>query len=311
MPEDSLNQSAEQFKRAQAELLQQFDSRANSRYINLPEPPVRVHLLEAGMGETVILIHRSGGVAVGWLPLLSALEAHFHIIAPDNPGSGLSDKRSYRGVDLRGYAVEFLKSLMDSLGVSKAAFVGNSIGGYFSLLFAIAYPERVSKIVVVGAMPGIDKSIPKFIRLLGTRGINRLLHATVLTSSLESTRELFRRILVANLIKVPPLYLQCAYLSRVIPGADLSWLTMLEQLVTFRGLRKKYLISDEMPRIKQPVLFLWGENDWFAPPSVGERACRILPKGRIEVLHDAGHLPWLDQPESSAELVVQFLKVQD
>ncbi|MGH9879886.1 MAG: alpha/beta fold hydrolase, partial [Pyrinomonadaceae bacterium] len=144
--------------------------------------------------------------------------------------------------------------------------------------------------------------------LLGTRWINRLLHATVLTPSRESTRELFRRILVADLTKVPPVYLQCAYLSRVIPGADLSWLTMLEQLVTLQGLREKYLISDELPRIKQPVLFLWGKSDWFAPPSVGEHACRLLPNARIEVLENAGHLPWLDQPERSADLVVQFLR---
>jgi pimeloyl-ACP methyl ester carboxylesterase len=308
MSRNPANDAVEEFKQAQAALLRQFHSRAESRYINLTAPALRTHVLEGGSGEPVILLHRGAGLAVGWQPLLSALEAHFHVFAPDNPGCGLSEKINFRGIDFRQYIVDFLTSLFDALGVSRAALIGNSTGAYYALVFALAHPERVSKLVLVGAPAGIDHFIPRFIRLLGIRGINRLLLATVLSPSPESTQALFRTMLVANMMMVPRSYLYASYVARKIPGAEFSWLTMLEQLVTLKGFRPRYYIGSELARIEHPILFVWGEKDWFAPPSIGDAACRTLKKGRIVVLKDAGHLPWLDEPRWTAELIIEFLK---
>lgn len=303
-----MSAAEEDFREAQQALLERFGSQARSRHAWLAEPNLRIHFLEAGRGEHVVLLHRSGGAAVGWLPLLSALEAHFHVIAVDAPGCGLTDKVNFRGVPFRKYASVFLRSLLDTLDISRAAIVGNSVGAYYGLVLALARPERVTKLALVGAPAGVEPSLPRFLRLLGVRGLNRLLHAAVLSPSLEGTRELFRYLLVANVARVPVEYLHCSYLSRVIPGNERCWLALLEELVTIRGFRKEYLITEELGRIQQPVLLLWGEEDWFAPPSAGERICRRLPNARLEVAPNAGHLPWLDRPEWTAEMLIPFLQ---
>jgi pimeloyl-ACP methyl ester carboxylesterase len=54
-------------------------------------------------------------------------------------------------------------------------------------------------------------------------------------------------------------------------------------------------------------LFVWGDQDALGPPSLGEEMCKLMPNARIEVLQDAGHLAWVDQPRRCSELIVNFL----
>jgi pimeloyl-ACP methyl ester carboxylesterase len=247
-------------------------------------------------------------MAVGGVPLLTDLERDFRVIAPDNPGCGLTDKPSSpAAAPVREYMVRFVGELLDELGLPEVSIVGNSTGGYAALAFALSQPHRVRKLVLVGAPPGITEAAPHLLRLLGMRGVNRLLVRTVLKPSLMGTRDLFRYVYVSNVARVPVEYLACAYEARLLPGAQASWLALLEQLVGARGFRRRHLIASELHGIRQPTLFVWGEKDWFAPPSVGRDICGLLPDGRIEVLDDAGHLAWLDQPGDTARLVSTFL----
>lgn len=296
-----------EFEKAQTGLLAQFGSRLTSRSVNLNRPQLRVHFLEGGRGPSVLMLHRGGGIAAGGVPLLSDLEREFRVIAPDSPGCGLTDKVSFGEPPFREYMVGFVQGFLDALGIQEVSIIGNSIGGYCALAFALAQPHRVRKLVLLGAPAGLTEAVPYLLRLLGMRGINRLLCATVLKPSLMGTRDLLRYVYVSNVARVPVEYITCAYQARLLPGAQSSWLAMLEHLIGPRGFRRRHLIAPELDRVRQPTLFIWGERDWFAPPSVGREICRVLPHAHIEVLDDAGHLPWLDQPEHCARLVSEFL----
>ena len=57
-----------------------------------------------------------------------------------------------------------------------------------------------------------------------------------------------------------------------------------------------------------PTLFIWGDKDAAVPLESGKEACKIIPDCRIEVVKDAGHLPWLDEPERCSQLLLDFLK---
>ena len=264
--------------------------------------------MEAGRGDPVLLIHGGGGLAANWAPLLGRLQSHLRLIAPDRPGCGLSDKVDYRSVAFREHAVDFMKSTMDELRLDTAAIIGNSIGGFWSIVFALAYPDRVSKLVLIGAPAGIDRWIPPMMRLLGVPVVNRLLYATVGKPSLKNTGEIFGRMLVANVHQLPAEFLECAHAGSVLPGAQHSWLTMLEEFLTPRGLNPKYYLREEMREIQQPTLFIWGDKDAFAPPSIGIEVSNTMLDARVAVVPEAGHLPWLDAPDRCAELIVDFLK---
>ncbi|MDZ7693656.1 MAG: alpha/beta hydrolase [Balneolaceae bacterium] len=123
-------------------------------------PIENVHYLKAGAGHPLILLHGGGSHAGEWTNIIKPLSKHYQLYIVDRPGCGLSDTFDYRGVDLQKHAVAFIQSFMDSIGLEKAGVVGQSMGGYFSICFALQYPERVSELLLIGAPAGMTAGFP-------------------------------------------------------------------------------------------------------------------------------------------------------
>ncbi len=298
----------ERFRATQAMLLAESGGRVNPRFVEIANPPMRVQVLEGGDGEPVLLLHGGDGMAAQWEPLLSRLAVMFHVFAPDRPGCGLTEMYDYTGVPFREHAVAFVASTMDALGLKRAAVVGNSMGGYFGLVFALAHPERVSRLITVGEPAGSSPDIPLSHRLLAIRGVNGLMYSTILRPGTAATAEGFRRILVAHPERLSQTYLACCTAASEIPGATESWLTMLEDVVPDAHSRLSYALRPELGRLAMPVLMIWGEKDSFGPASLASEMAGLMPAGRAETVLDAGHLAWLDQPDRVEALVSSFLQ---
>lgn len=299
----------ERFLRAQDLLLAANGDSVHSSFVQIAEPSLRVQVLEGGQGEPVLLLHGGDGVAAQWEPLLSRLSSQFHIYAPDRPGCGLTDMFNYRGVPLREHAVSFVLRTMDALGLKSANLVGNSMGGYFALVFALAHPERVKRLVTVGEPAGSSATIPPANRVLAMRGLNGLMFATLMKPGASATYEGFKRILVAHPDRLSHAYLDCCTAASEIPGATESWLTLLEDChITSGRSTLTYSLRPELPKLPMPTLLIWGDKDSFGPPSLAEEMAQSMPHGRSEVVPDAGHLAWLDQPDRVAGLIANFLR---
>ena len=109
----------------------------------------KIRYYEAGAGHPVILLHGSGPGSTGWTNFSGSIEslaAHFHVYAVDMPGWGESDPVTIDTIDHVAAALQF----MDALGIIKAAFVGNSMGGQTSLRLAAQHPDRVSHLITMG-----------------------------------------------------------------------------------------------------------------------------------------------------------------
>ena len=142
----------EAFEKAQDRLLARDHVTARSHFVKLLEPPLSVHVLDGGKGDPVVLIHGGNAIAVQWSPLLADLQREFHWYAPDRPGCGLTDKFDYsEGTPFKPHARAFVGGVMNALGLRRASLVGNSMGGYWALLFALAEPDRVNKLVLLGS----------------------------------------------------------------------------------------------------------------------------------------------------------------
>ena len=301
-----MTEAEDRFREAQERLFAQTGTRANSRFVTIPEPAMRVHVLEAGSGHPVLMIHGGNSVAAAWEPLLSLLQPHFHLYAPDRPGCGLTEKIDYRRVAFREHAVAFVRSVMDVLGLERASLMGNSMGGYWALVFALANPDRVDRLALVGEPAGSTEKLTRFHRLTATPGLNRLLYATILKARREEARERLGR-LVAHPERVSEAFLDVAYAGAVLPGARLAWLSMLERVAPpFRPNELTYALREELRTLRCPVLLIWGDHDFFAP-SWGEELCRYIPEAHLEVVVGAGHFPWVDEPEHVAVLTRNFL----
>ena len=262
--------------------------------------------MESGTsGEPVIVIHSGGDDASEWATLLPHLTRDRRWIVVDRPGHGLSYKLDYTRVDFRRAAVAYIADLLDGLEISRATFLGCSMGGYFSLCFALAHPERVERLVLVSAPAGVDRWLPPFLRLMGRRGINRLVFALMRNPTPEQLREkVFRPLLVAKPDQVPEAFLKLEIAAWQLPGAERAWRTLLESVTTLRGFRRRYFIRDEVSRLAVPTTFVWGDRDVFALPSIsGADLVARMPRARLVTIKGAGHIVWFDELENCARAV--------
>jgi pimeloyl-ACP methyl ester carboxylesterase len=286
------------FKKAQQKVLLKYRVPAKSLYLKLSKPKLKAHVLAVGKGSSVVMLHGGGATAAQFTPLMSALQKDYHLFVPDRPGCGLTERFDYRGIPFREHAIDFVNSIFDSLHLSEAVIVANSMGGYWALVFALAHPERVTKLVLIGEPAGSSPPDPTG---------NQTPHKADPNPTIESIKGKFAAVLVADINRVAPEILEEDLAAALIPGAALAWDTMLEQLNREqKGLT--YALRSELKNLRPPTLFIWGEKDRFGPPTLGQEMAALAPHAHCEVVSDAGHLVWLDQPDSCSELTLDFLK---
>ena len=295
--------SVQSFTDAEQALFRECGVEVRRSFLHEADPMRRISVLETGEGPPLLMIHGGNSVAATWAPLWARLHG-YRIIAPDRPGCGLSHRQDYRGVDFRRHAVDFVRDVMDGAGLERATLVANSMGGFWALLFGLAHPERVERIVLVGEPAGATRMPSGRHRLGALPPINRLVFATVARPRPNS--RMFRG-LMADPERASRALVACAYAGSQLPGAALAWRTMLERvaLPPWRPPQLTYALAPELRSLRPPVLFAWGDRD-FAPVAAGRAIAAQLPDARFEVVPDAGHLAWLDQPAAVADLVAGY-----
>jgi len=280
------------FKIAQQQLLNRYAVSAQSRFIKLRNPALTAHALEAGRGEPVLMLHGGGNFSCQFAPLIAALQQDVQVFALDRPGCGLTDKVDYRDIVLRQHAIDVVTSVLDELALPRAHIVGHSMGGWWALVFALAKPERVNKLVLVGepAWSGPTAHPPP---------------PAATNPTLQSVRAGYSARLVTDMRRVPEEMFEASLAANRLPGAALSWDTLITKFLADRV--GTYHLRPELKNLKPETRFIWGNEDKFGPPSLGQEMAAMTPRARCEVLSDAGHLIWVDQPERCAQLIRGFL----
>jgi pimeloyl-ACP methyl ester carboxylesterase len=275
----------------------------------------RVHLLEHGAGAPVVLLHGSGNPAGFLLPLLRELHG-VQAIAPDRPGVGLSDPVDLPAGRYREAAVAWLDRLLDALELGATTLVGHSGGGVWALWYALAHPNRVERLVLLGVptLPGTRCPLP--VRLVGTPGLGRLLSRlapptpqSILRFAHHVARE------KEGLARHPELIDLLVAAGRDpatdrAAKAELHALLSPFALLSPSGFRRRDRVRpDELRRLAMPTLVLWGERDPVGTIPVARAATDLIPDARLEVL-PTGHGPWLGQPTRTAAAVAEAVRAR-
>lgn len=302
--------TASGFEAAERRLFEVYGLEVESSFLELRDPAMRARVMESGEGTPVVLVHGGGGVGATWAPLMARLSG-VRLVVVDRPGFGLSGSFDYRGADLRQHAVGFLESVLDALDIERAAFVGNSMGGLWSFWLALDRPERVTRLAQLGS-PALmtDTSAPLAMRLLSVRGLNRLMLAMEKPSP-EQARTFLARLGHDEAVidrELPEEFFEMVAAYQELPNYATAWSSLVERCLGLRGaVPDVHLDEEELRRVQQPSLFVWGDGDVFGGPKIGERAVEVMPNARIEVV-SGGHLPWLDDPAGCAVAVSEFLR---
>jgi pimeloyl-ACP methyl ester carboxylesterase len=262
-------------------------------------------VLELGEGPPIVLVHGGLGQATDWVPILAQLGREFHVYALDRPGHGLADDFDYRHVEILPHAVTFLEAILAGLELKRAVLVGNSMGGRWVIEYARHHPDKVSHVVLPGLpagaareLPSAFYEVPRLLRLMQRPMIGAVVrHAMARPSSRERARKGMQA-LVSHPERLS---------DEMIDGGTFnflrnrhSMLTLIEQATDDRGMRPEFVLGDRWADLRVPVTFLWGAKDVFGPSELGREAASHVPDGRFVLIPDAGHLPWLDEPDRVA-----------
>ncbi|HET6978194.1 MAG TPA: alpha/beta hydrolase [Pyrinomonadaceae bacterium] len=274
----------------------------HSRFVDVDG--VRVHYQEAGDKDApaMVLIHGFASSTLVWSKVFLALaDAGYRVIAPDLLGYGYSAKPRKGEYTIDGQA-KLLIGLLDALGIPRAIVVGSSYGGAVAATCALDYPERVEKLVLVGAVNNNRPLEFVLMRLFGAP-----VFGDVVSPLLIGSRRLLRRrmkrvydrhswVLDERRVDARHLPLRAASTHRAI-------------IRTVRGWDAER-ISKDAHLISQPTLLLWGETDREIPLADGERLHAEIPGSRLIVFLNCGHLPHEEYPEAFMNVVTDFCKAQ-
>ncbi len=265
------------------------------------------YMVVGGEGPpTRILIHGGLSESAHWAMLAGRLTGR--VIIPDRPGYGLSHSIDYREIeDFASAAAEWLLTVVDATDEETVDLIGTSMGGYFAICFAVRHPERVRRLVLVAAPAGVDRHIPLFLRMWANPLTGRLF----MKATLESPEQLRDRVytgLVAHPERVPASQLEVEFAAGQLPDFALTAHSMLRASISPLGFRRRYLVRDQLTALVVPTLIAWGEKDTsFYPPSLGRDIAAEMTDGEFVLVPDAGHMPWIDQPDLVATTVNRFL----
>lgn len=262
----------------------------------------RIHYQEAGDEDAppVILIHGFISSNLIWSGILLPLaRAGFRVIAPDLPGYGYSDKPADAEYTIAEQAAAMI-GLMDRLKIEKAIIVGASYGGAIAATMALDYPDRVEKLVLVGAVTN-DEPKKKFLLrvsclpvigdittplFLGSRWILR-----------KRMEDMYRRMgrpINEKMVASRHHLLETANTHRAMIRTARRW--------------SANRIQREASLIRQPTMLVWGDSDDHIPIQDALRLRNTLPKARLIVFRNCGHLPPAEYPENFVEVIADFSK---
>jgi pimeloyl-ACP methyl ester carboxylesterase len=243
------------FAERQDELMRFYGVDARSRFVEIDRPRMRVHLLEAGAGEPLVLIHGGDGEGALWAPLMAALQDDFHLYALDRPGCGLSDPFDYRDVDLRQHAGDFVDSVLDAPGLESATLVACSMGGFFALVTALDHPARVRRLALVGMLLGMISSAPLGLRVIaGVPGLSRRFMRS--RATIEAQRAQYKQMFGMDPDTIPEPYLRSRVAGVSIPRVPGHLGVLLRRIAGLRGLKPGLYLGEELADVTAPALVL-------------------------------------------------------
>ena len=276
----------------------------DSRFVEVNS--IRVHYKMAGSGEPVlILLHGFGASTYTWHKVMDSLAAEGTVIVFDRPAFGLTERPmpgewSGENPYSDAFQVELTIGLMDALNVKKAVLVGHSAGGAIALQTALAYPDRVSGLVLVDAaivegsgMSGIARwlvNTPQMKRL--GPYLSRSLAGKEGDAFLEASWHDYSKFTAED---------KAAYRK---PLQVANWDVALWE---YTQVNRESNLNGKLGEIRAPVLVISGDDDRIIPLAESQRMADALPEARLVTLTDCGHVPQEECPEKFLPLVLEYI----
>jgi len=238
--------------------------------------------IEVGEGEPLLLLHGLFGALSNFADLVEYFRGSYKVIVPILPLFDLDifhttvgglEKHVQKFIELRGYTGIHL--------------LGNSLGGHVALVHVLKHPEKIKSLILTGSSGlfenGMGDTYPKRGDYEYIKTKTQVTFYDPATATKELVDEVFE--ITNNRIKV----------IKIISLAK-------------SAIRNN--LGEEVSKIKQPTLLIWGNNDIITPPFVGEEFNKLIPNSELHFIDKCGHAPMMEVPQEFNNILEKFLLKQ-
>jgi pimeloyl-ACP methyl ester carboxylesterase len=280
----------------------EIDWRKHQHWVTVGDTPLNV--IDLGEGDPVVFVHGLSGSWPNWLEQLPVFAKDRRVIAMDLPGFGHSPMPEER-ITISAYA-RIVDGLLQALGVSAATLVGNSMGGFVSTELAIAFPQRVERLVLVSPA-GIStyrnremERLAPYLRRLAPM-VAAYTGWTATKSDWVASRPGLRNLALGFVTRHP---------SRLPAALAAEQMRGMGKPGFMEALRANvdYPISERLPEIACPTLIVWGDEDKVIPVGDASVFEDLIPDSRKVIFEGTGHMAMLERPVAFNELLSEFVE---
>ncbi len=256
---------------------------------------LRTHVLEAGAGETLVLVHGGGAGADSrgnWRQCYPRLAARYRVLAVDMPGFGQTEKPDPAAYEYSQPARNaHLAAVVRALAPEGAHLVGNSMGGATCLGVAMAEPALVRSLTLMGSAGLTTRLSPEIRTILSyqpTPENMRLLVATLTSPAFKVENEL----------------LAYRYELTRQPGTMAAYAAIMRWLAEQGGL---FYPEEAIRGVRAPTLVVQGREDRVVPKELGWRFMELIDDARLHVIPHCGHWAMIERTAEFCAVVLAFI----
>jgi 4,5:9,10-diseco-3-hydroxy-5,9,17-trioxoandrosta-1(10),2-diene-4-oate hydrolase len=270
---------------------------------------MRLHYHEAGPASpdapAVVLLHGGGPGASGWINFgrnLPVFAGRFRTLLVDQPGFGQSDRPPVTG-NYFTFSADALAGLLKTLGIERVHLIGNSLGGGTAVRFALNYPDRAGRLVLMapGGL-GLNVFAPD-----PTEGVKRLMEFSAPPGPTREKMAAFLRTLVHDQRLVTDELVDERFALASDPAA-LAAMASLGASFFDPATAEDGLLWREAHRLRHRVLLIWGREDRVNPLDGALVALKLIRRAQLHVFGGCGHWAQLEKFDEFNRLAISFLE---
>ena len=258
-----------------------------------------------GHGAPLILLHGFAMYKEFWFPQIGELSKYFKLIAVDNRSCGKSTHpiELYNIMDV----VEDVKELLDHLDIDKAHMMGHSMGGMVAQNFALKYPERLNKLILLA-------TIPKFPDVSGLNVYKESQIASYkakledpIKAFYEKMKPRFTRELLKIMVNDPKHVFHGIYSTEDLIELEKKGTSNIQDLNYLADTMGEHNALNRLNEIQNETLIIAGDKDKHTPKFSHELIHEKMPNSVLKIVSGAHFFPWENAPEVN-RLIIDFLK---
>jgi pimeloyl-ACP methyl ester carboxylesterase len=235
--------------------------------------------VDEGKGQVLMLLHGLFGALSNWEGVVNHYSHHFRVIIPMLPIYEMPIKEA----GLQGLR-EFVEQFVAKMQLGKMMIMGNSLGGHVGILYTLANPDKVSKLVLTGSSGLFENTMGGSYPRRGSYDYIRERVAYTFYDPNVASKELIDEVFET---------------TRSIPKCM--------RIVAIAKSAQRNNLALELTNIKVPTLLIWGLNDTITPPMVGHEFNRLIPNSELKFIDKCCHAAMMEHPQKFNELVEDFL----